>query len=157
MLTLVARTWGLLENLLVIAILAAMLASSIVQVILRNFFDSGIDWMEPFQQYALLWLGFLGASIATREKKQISIDALLNILPAGIRHWMRLLPALFAVIVCAVAAWCCWLLLAYEKETADVAFGVIPLWVCVTVMPVSFAVMALRSFAAIIEVFRKVD
>ncbi len=149
MLARIARHWAWLENTLVVLILASMLISAIVQVILRNGFDSGIDWVEAFQQYALLWLGFLGASIASRERKHISIDAFLLLLPERFRTSTRWLPALFSAGVCAVAAWCCWLLVVYEQESGEMAFGRVPLWWCLIIMPVSFGVMALRSLTTL--------
>lgn len=137
-----------LENTVVVVLLVAMLVLSVVQVVLRNVLDSGIDWVQPFQQYALLWLGFVGASIATRENKHISIDVVVMLLPKRQRRWLVWLPGVFAAVVCGVAAWCCWLLLVYEKEAGDMAFGVVPLWLCLTIMPLSFAVMALRALAS---------
>lgn len=149
MLARIARSWAWLENTLVVLILACMLVSAIVQVGLRNGFDSGIAWVEAFQQYALLWLAFLGASIASRERKHISIDAFLLLLPERFRKMSRWLPALFAAGVCAVAGWCCWLLVVYEQESGEMAFGSVPLWWCLTIMPVSFGVMALRSLTTL--------
>lgn len=150
MLKAILRGWAWLENALVVVLLASMLVMVAAQVVLRNFFDAGIDWAEPFQQYALLWLGFLGAAIASREGKHIAIDAFVMILPERMRIWVGFLPALLTATVCALAAWCSWLLLAYEMESGDVAFGAIPLWVVVTIMPLSFVVMALRALASIV-------
>lgn len=145
----IARHWACLENTLVVLILACMLLLAILQVVLRNGFDSGIEWVEAFLRYAVLWLGFLGASIASRERKHISIDAFLLLLPERFRKMSRWLPALFAAGVCAVAAWCCGLLLVYEMESGDRAFGSVPLWWCLTIMPVSFGVMAVRSLTTL--------
>lgn len=149
----ILRGWAWLENALVIVLLAAMLILATVQVVLRNFFDAGIDWAEPFQQYALLWLGFLGAAIASREGKHIAIDAFVMFLPKQVRSRVSFLPAIFTAIVCAFAAWCSWLLLAYEMESGDVAFGAVPLWAVVAIMPFSFGVMSLRALTSLF--FRK--
>lgn len=138
-----------LENTVVVVLLVAMLVLSVVQVVLRNVLDSGIDWVQPFQQYALLWLGFLGASIATRENKHISIDVVVMLLPKGFNRWLLWMPGVFAAVVCGVAAWCCWLLLVYEKDSGEMAFGAVPLWLCLSIMPLGFAVMALRSLASV--------
>lgn len=142
--------WAWFENLLVVIILAAMLSLAVVQVILRNGFDAGIDWAESFQQYALLWLAFLGAQIASRERKHISIDAFLMLLPTRFRAWTAWLPAGFAAGVCGVGAWCCGLLVNYERESGELAFASVPLWWCIGIMPVSFVVMAFRSLISAI-------
>lgn len=150
MISRVARSWAWLENAFVVLTLTCMLLLAVVQVVLRNGFDSGIEWADGFQQYALLWIAFLGASIASRERKHISIDAFLSLLPERIRYGSRWLPALFSAGVCAVAAWCCWLLIVYEKESGDIAFGEVPLWWCITIMPVSFVVMAVRALSTLL-------
>ncbi len=52
-----------------------------VQVVLR-FFDNGVPWAEELARYLMIWAGFLGASIATRQRRHLKIDLLPRLLPA---------------------------------------------------------------------------
>ena len=54
------------ETVLLIVILTVMILLSFLQVLLRNFFDQGLLWGDIFLRNLVLWVGFLGASLATR-------------------------------------------------------------------------------------------
>ena len=64
-----------LENIALISALISMLGIAVLQIFLRNFFDSGFLWAESFLRILVLWVAMLGAMVATREKNHISIDA----------------------------------------------------------------------------------
>jgi TRAP-type C4-dicarboxylate transport system permease small subunit len=56
------------------------------QIVLRNFFDSGLPWADPVLRALVLWTGLLGALAAVREDKHISLDVLSRLLTgSGLR------------------------------------------------------------------------
>ena len=61
-----------------------LLASS--QVIMRNFLDSGFSWGDPLLRLLVLWLGLMGAMVATRLDRHITVDALLRVLTPGLQR-----------------------------------------------------------------------
>jgi len=69
------------ETGLIILILGSMVLLSFLQVLMRNFFDTGILWGDIFLRHLVLWVGFIGASLATREEKHINIDLLTRLIP----------------------------------------------------------------------------
>ena len=56
------------EDFALIGALITMLAIALMQIVLRNFFDSGVLWAETFSRVLVLWLAMLGAMVATRER-----------------------------------------------------------------------------------------
>ena len=72
---------GKIESLAVTILLSLMILIAFSQVILRNVFNEGILWGDIFILQLVLWVGFLGASLAVRESKHISIDFLPHFLP----------------------------------------------------------------------------
>ena len=38
----------------------------------------------------------------------------------------------------------------YEFEDGTIAFGVVPVWICQSIIPVGFGIMALRFLAALV-------
>ena len=62
------------ETVLLVVILSVMILLSFLQVLLRNFFEQGILWGDILIRNLVLWVGFIGASLATRENKHINID-----------------------------------------------------------------------------------
>jgi C4-dicarboxylate transporter, DctQ subunit len=133
-----------LEDAALISALASMLTLAIVQIVLRNFFDSGFLWAESFLRILVLWVAILGAMVATREDNHINIDALSRYIPRKLQPLARFLTSLFAAAICATVAWYSFVFVQYEYQDKTVAFANVPTWACQSIMPFGFSVMALR-------------
>lgn len=133
-----------LENGVLIATLIAMLVMALTQIFLRNFFDTGIFWAETFLRILVLWVGVLGAMVATRENHHINIDVISRYLGQGKSSVVDLITNLFAAIICAVVAWYALKLVRFEYIDQTIAFGRVPMWVCQSILPFGFMVMAVR-------------
>ena len=74
------RTWAQrlhrAEDALLVLLLSAMIVLAATQIMLRNFFDSGFVWIDPLLRVLVLWLGLIGATVATRNNRHIRIDLL---------------------------------------------------------------------------------
>lgn len=86
----------------------------------------------------------LGAMVATREGRHIAIDLLSRYLPATWLVWLTLINGLIASTICALVAWFTLDLVIIEYEDQTTAFGDIPTWLCQSIMPFGFAIMAFR-------------
>ncbi|MBD3645863.1 MAG: TRAP transporter small permease subunit, partial [Pseudomonadales bacterium] len=86
MLKLSTRIIHRLENSVLIVALVSMLTMALVQIFLRNFMDSGILWAESFLRILVLWVGVLGAMVATREDNHINIDVVSRYLSRSQRR-----------------------------------------------------------------------
>jgi len=140
------RGTALAEDALLVLILAAMVVLSATQIILRNFFDGAILWAGPMLRISVLWVGMIGAMVATRSDKQISIDAVSRFLPTKWNARVRVVTDLFTAIVAAVVAWSAFRLVLDDRAAGVMAVGFVPLWVCEAILPVAFGVIALRYF-----------
>jgi len=69
------------EDALTALLVSALLLLSLVQIAMRLFFHSGLDWAEPVSRVGVLWLALLGALGAARAHRHIAIDALPKLLP----------------------------------------------------------------------------
>lgn len=151
----ISRALSLLERTLVVVLLATMVLLAFLQVILRNFFSAGILWAEPFLRHLVLWIGFLGASLATQQEKHINIDILTRFAPPRVVNIIHIVTNLFAGIICATLANAGWTFLLSEKESGGVLFTVgstgLPEWWFQIVIPVGFGLMSLRFLIRTIE------
>jgi TRAP-type C4-dicarboxylate transport system permease small subunit len=137
-----------LEDGALVMALVSMLVMALTQIVLRNLFDSGFLWAESFLRILVLWIAFLGAMVATRDRNHISIDLLSRLLPAAYFVPLKIISLLFASLLCAVAAYHSVVFIGYEYEDGTIAFSEVPLWLCQSIMPIGFSVMALRFFSA---------
>src|SRR5687768_7119449 len=65
-------------ELLVVAALVAMVFMVFGNVVLRYGFNSGILVSEEMSRYCFIWLTYIGAMIAMREKGHLGVDTLVK-------------------------------------------------------------------------------
>jgi len=68
---------------LVVAALVAMVVMVFGNVVLRYGFNSGILVSEEMSRYCFIWLTYIGAMIAMREKAHLGVDTVVKHLPVG--------------------------------------------------------------------------
>jgi tripartite ATP-independent transporter DctM subunit len=116
----------------------------IAEMLSRFGRGAGIPGALPFVQHLTLWVGFLGAALAAREGRLIEL-ATGNFLPEGpVRRSAQSFSAAVAAAVSTVLAVASWQMVAVEREAGgEIALG-IPVWAAQVVLPLSFAIVALR-------------
>lgn len=126
-------------------LLGTLIVLGVLQIVLRNTVHTGIIWADPLMRHAVLWLGCLGASLATARLRHINIDVFTRLLSG------RALAVRDAAVhgVTAVAAFILGVaalrLVIDERAFGDVAFLGVPTWVLQTVLPFAFLLIAYRS------------
>ncbi|MBM4167363.1 MAG: TRAP transporter small permease [Ignavibacteria bacterium] len=88
-----------IEGILIITMLSAMIVLAFFQVVLRNLFSFGFLWGDPFLRYLVLWVGFLGAVLATKEEKHFGIEFVNRLLSPKMMHLALFIVDLFASVV----------------------------------------------------------
>ena len=142
--TRLVRVTSLIEDALLVVILAAMVALSATQIILRNLFDSAILWADPILRVAVLWVGMIGAMVATRGDKQITVDAVSRFLPGRWKARTRVVTDVFTAVVSAVVAWQAYRLVLDDRAAGVTTIAFLPVWIFEVILPVAFAVIAVR-------------
>lgn len=130
---------GILSGLLLVMIFIA-----VTQIFLRNLFDSGILWGDELVRVLVLWIGLIGAMIASRTNNHISIDVISQYLPKQTKKLTTLLTSLFTALVCGIMSWFSLNFVILEKQDGLIAFAAVPAWVCESIIPISFAIISIR-------------
>ena len=136
------------EDGLLAALLGSLLLMSVVQIVMRVAFDSGLPWAEPVSRAGVLFLALLGALGATRSGKHIAIDALPRFLAPGPRRVVWAISQVAAAIVCLALAWLGAGMVGMEREAPVPFVAGIPSWVPMLVIPLGFGLMGLRFLVA---------
>ena len=123
-------------------VLLIVLAST--QILMRNFLDTGIVWIDPLLRMLVLWLSLIGAAVAAREQKHIQIDVLTRLLNPGLFRLVQTLVNLFCAGVCLMIAWSGLTWIKFDYEDQIISFLGIPAWMLEVIIPISFAVIGLR-------------
>ncbi len=151
----VAAFLNRLEDAFLVSILTAMLVLASVQILARNFFQSGILWGDILVRVMVLWVGLVGAMVAARQNQHISIDIVSRLLPQRMKKAVNAVLNLFAAVVCGIVAHSSLRLVRLEYLDGAVAFGAIPTWTLESIIPLSFGVMALRYFVLMLSEVRQ--
>jgi TRAP-type C4-dicarboxylate transport system permease small subunit len=92
-------------ELIVVLALAMMCLMVFGNVVLRHFFDSGINTSEELSRFMFIWLTFLGAIVAMREGGHLGVDMVVRRLSGKTQFAAVLLAQLIILVCCAVLLW----------------------------------------------------
>jgi TRAP-type C4-dicarboxylate transport system permease small subunit len=144
------------EQVLVTILLTLMILMAFSQIILRNFFDTGISWGDSLVRYLVVWVGFIGAAIATREGKHINIDLISRWLTGPESNFIRLISHSFSAVICGLLTLAAVKFILFEAQMGSTAFFKLPVWIPQIVIPVTFGLMTLRFAIRLISEFARI-
>ena len=144
------------EQVFVTILLTLMILMAFFQIVLRNFFDTGISWGDSLVRYLVVWVGFIGAAIATREGKHINIDVVSRWFTGPQSNYIRLLPHFFSAVICGLLTLAAVNFVRFEAQMGSTAFFNLPVWVPGLIIPVTFGLMTLRFAARFLSVFTRI-
>lgn len=136
--------WAQIERWLLVVVLSMMIGFAVLQIVLRNVFDTSLFWIDPFNRILVLWLAMLGAMVATRQGEHIAIDAIKLYLPDALKIWVVRAMMFFSSLVTGLMAYHSGRFVYDEFVYGSTTFSNLPIWPFQFIMPVGFAVMALR-------------
>ena len=132
------------EDALLVLLLTAMIVLASTQILLRNLLDSGFVWIDPLLRVLVLWLGLIGATVATRNNRHIRIDLLSKLFSRNTHRLIQSIIGQVSAWTCLVVAWYGfkWIQMDYVDEV--ISFAGVPAWLLEVIIPVTFALIGLR-------------
>ena len=140
----IARSARRLEHgLLIFALLAAAflpLADTLGRP-LGLHVPAGADYLQQL----VLWLAFLGALVATRERKHLTLSTVeLFGETTRVRRFGRVLAGAVSAATVAILTYAAVGLVLANREEGRTLMGGVPVWLLELVMPATLGLMALR-------------
>jgi C4-dicarboxylate transporter, DctQ subunit len=132
------------ETILITILLSMMILTAFSQIVLRNFLATGIDWGDALVRYLVVWVAFIGAAIATREGKHITIDLLSRGLKGTGSLAVQALSCFFSAVITALLTVAAARFTWFEAQMGGTTFLNLPVWIPELIMPVAFGLMTLR-------------
>lgn len=145
-----------LEDGILVILISLIIGMAATQILLRNLFEGGIVWGDVLVRILVLWIGLVGAMVASRKGEHINIDVITRHLPKRFQELVNCITGLFTALVCAIAAFYSLRFVIGEFEDGVTAFALVPAWICESIIPVSFFVIALRYLFLSINHFSNV-
>jgi len=132
------------EQIFLVILLSSMIFIAFLQIILRNLFFTGLTWGDPLIRNLVLWIGFIGAALATREGKHINIDVVSRWMPPLGKGFIEFLTQLFSFFICGLLTFAALKFIKNEAQMGNVTFLGISAWIPEIILPLIFGLMALR-------------
>ena len=133
-----------LEKILLVSLVILMVSLGFLQILFRNLISVGIVWIDSLVRHLVLWIALVGASVATRENRHITIDVLSGRVSPGNYSKIRGAVQLFSALVCLLLVSPAIRFVQNDYVAGKtLAFG-IPLWLSQAVMPAMMLIMGAR-------------
>jgi C4-dicarboxylate transporter DctQ subunit len=134
-----------IEEWVVVVMLALMTLLTFLQVVMRYAFNSGYSWALELTTVFFAMMIFVGISYGVRVGAHIGVDALVKKLPPGLRRATSIVVVLLCLIYAGMVIYGSWIYVSKMKmvgiELEDLP---IPIWVVRSVLPLGYALLALR-------------
>ncbi len=125
-----------------------MIGFSFLQVVMRLCFSSGVLWADILLRHLVLWVGFLGAAIATSEGSHFAIDFLKKNLPEKLRKPVSILTDLLAVVVLSFLSCGAWAYFKDELLVRSILFSIgdfeVPTYALTVIIPAGMSLLTLH-------------
>jgi len=117
-----------LEVVMVICMLV-MLVMVFGNVVLRLFFNTGIDLSEEIPRFAFVWMTFLGAVVGMRRRAHLGVDMLVQALPVFGRKVCWGISQAVMLVCCLYITYGTWLQHDIIQGNASPVAQISMLWV----------------------------
>lgn len=109
--------------------LVVMLVMVFGNVVLRLFFNTGIDLSEEIPRFAFVWMTFLGAIVGMRRRAHLGVDMLVLALPVLGRRVCWAISQAVMLVCCVYIVYGTWLQHDIIAGTASPVAQISTLWV----------------------------
>jgi len=139
------------EKIIAASSLLLLLILAIIQIIARNFFDTGFSHMDVLTRHLILFIIFMGAALVSEQNRHIKIDILTAFLSIETQKKIIRPLLLFCAVVSAVFAWysVSFWLDEWQYAPANERWSVY----LALILPVGFFILALHLFLLTITGF----
>jgi TRAP-type transport system small permease protein len=118
----------LFEIVMVICI-ATMLVMVFGNVMLRIFFNTGIDLSEEIPRFAFVWMTFIGAIVGMRKHAHLGVDIITQMLPLAGKKVCWGISQLIMAVCCGYIVYGTWLQHEILEGNASTVAQISMIWV----------------------------
>jgi len=133
-----------IEHWVIGAVLVAMAGFTLLEVLGRSALGAGVPGGLLYTQHLTLWVGFLGALLATATGGHLALATGSFFKGDTIRRVASFYSDTFSAMVCALLCAASAVMVKADTHHSSVLPGGLPEWWSELVMPVSLALMAVR-------------
>jgi len=148
-----SRIINSIEESIIAILLAAMTLLVFVEVVLRFGFGQGIMWAQEVTLHLSAWLVLFGVSYGIKVGSHIGVDALVKIMPSGVRRVISSIAVIACLTYCGLFMKGSWVYLSKIQmigiEMEDLP---IPKWIAHSILFIGMVLMAIRLLILLVNI-----
>jgi TRAP-type C4-dicarboxylate transport system permease small subunit len=152
---LIDRGLTALVTALLVCSFTLMLGLAVAQVLLREIIHMTIPWGDLAARHLVIWVGFFGAYLASRDERHFHIGFLARFLGPRSRPWFNAVSDLFAALICAFLVMAGWTFVNVGLDPTAILFLGIRQTSAALIVPAGFGLMtvqfALRTTQSLVK------
>lgn len=143
-----------LEKIFLVIGVSVMTLVVFFDLLFRNLFDGGFIWAKELAAFLMIWVGFVGASLATKANKHLIVGIPEKLFPAKVLPYVSLFVNFIVFSVTIFIAYLGFNYVAETREFGETSLVLnIPLWIVQIIIPVSLVIIAFRFVGIGIQIF----
>jgi len=131
---------------LLLALGLSMSVTVILQIFFRYILNDSLFWSEELARFLLVWLTFVGATVAYRRNMHPGVDVLFKRLDRSRRHQLQRIVNLLCLLFFAVLIWYGVHFAFFIRAQTTPALG-LPKWLVFSIIPISGLLFSLHAAA----------
>jgi TRAP-type C4-dicarboxylate transport system permease small subunit len=138
------RIGRMIETVLLCTAVAVMIGLAALQIVMRDGFGAGFGWVDEALRVLVLWVGMLGAVVASREHRHLAVDVVSHYLSVSQRRLVLIGVDACTAAICFTLAWVSGAFVLGSAHSGERLIEVIPAWLVQSILPVGFFLIAYR-------------
>ena len=144
------------EKYLVVLLLSLMMVLAFMQIVLRNFFETGLSWGDVLVRYLVLWVAFIGAALATKEDRHINMELFSRWVSDKGKAYLKGLSHLCSIFICSLLTYAALKFIYFEAQMGSTTILGTPIWIPELIIPIAFGLMTFRFALRLMSTIKKV-
>ena len=124
------------------------------QVFFRYVLNQSLFWSEELARYLLVWLTFLGATVAYRRKVHPGIDVLVARMPPAMQKASAVVTHVASIVLFAVMIWYGYQFAYFVRLQISPALY-LPKWIILSIIPISGLILMTHGVTFLLEELKR--
>ena len=143
----VSKFFDNIEEYFCVWTMAIMTVIVFIQVVMRYVFSNSLSWSEELARFIFLWLSWIGASYAVKERSHFRVEMFANMIKEKSRIYFEYMILIVWFAFSFFLAWQGTMLLIFLQETGQESAAMqIPMTWPYASVPIGCVLMCLRLF-----------
>ena len=139
-----------LERWALLVFYTMLVVTMAVEVLRREVFEYSSIWGEEIVRYSFIYLAWIGAASAVRERAHIRIDVLFHYVPPRVKALLYMLGDVVMMVVAVFALYWSFEMVGVAWKFQSVSHGLrVPMVWFLAAVPVGFGLMMFRLFQSL--------